>query len=141
MCEENRDALDAVENKEDAINLYKRTIDWALEEGYPDLGTIRKYFSDCEKYGVFVDKVFHGETLVEHQVYVFHSCSGKIRTGLNLEKRIIPMMYFANGCDMDVKGDGSGLAIRVPLYVFGPNRVGVEQSDDIQCLTYKFDAK
>ena len=48
MCEENRSALDSVESKIDAINLYKRTIDWALEEGYPCIQTLRRDFADCE---------------------------------------------------------------------------------------------
>ena len=142
MCEENRRALESVEDKAGAIALYKKTIDWALEEGYPDLETLRRHFSDCESFGIYVDKEFHGEQLTDHQVYVFHNCSGTIRTGLNVEKRIIPMMYFANGCDMDVRGiTGSGRSVRVPLYVFGQNRIGAEQSEDIQCLTYKFDAR
>lgn len=142
MCEENRRALESVEDKAGAISLYKKTIDWALEEGYPDLETLRRHFSDCELFGIYVDKEFHGEQLTGHQVYVFHNCSGTIRTGLNVEKRIIPMMYFANGCDMDVRGiKGSGRSVRVPLYVFGQNRIGAEQSEDIQCLTYKFDAR
>jgi len=142
MCEENRAALNKIDNKVDAIALYKKTIDWALEENYPDLDTIRSEFSDCDACGIFVDKVFHDEVLIDHQVYVFHNCRGSIRTGLNVDKRIIPMLYFANGCDMDIKGiEGSGMSVRVPLYVFGKNRIGSEQSDDIVCTTYKFDTK
>ena len=142
MCEENRSALEAADSKAAAIRLYKKTIDWALEEGYPDIATLREHFADCGGFGIYVDKEFHGEILDEHQVYVFHNCSGTIRTGLNVEKRIIPMMYFANGCDMDVRGiRGSGRSVRVPLYVFGQNRISAEQSEDIQCLTYKFDAR
>lgn len=142
MCEENRRALDAIDDKHSAIELYKRTIDWALEENYPDLETLRRDFSDCEVDGIFVDKTFHGETLDAHQVYVFHNCRGSIRVGLNVKRRIIPMLYFANGCDMDVKGiPGSAMQVRVPLYIFGPNRIGAEQSEDIICKTYKFDVK
>ena len=138
MCGENRSALESVSDRHEAIGLYKRTIDWALEEGYPDMDTLREHFSDCEADGVFVDKVFHGEILNDQQVYVFHNCSGSIRTGLNLNKAIIPMLYFANGCDMDIKGiEGQGESVRVPLYVFGPNRVCAEQSGDIDCRTFK----
>jgi len=142
MCAENRHLLEDVEDRGDAIALYKKTIDWALEENYPDLDTIRKYFSDCEVYGIFVDKHFNGELLSDHQCYVFHNCTGTIRTGLNLERKIIPMLYFANGCNMLIEGvPNSVLQVRVPLYVFGPNIVKWDKSGDIVCKTYKFDVK
>lgn len=142
MCAENRSALESVDTKSDAVSLYKKTIDWALEEGYPNLATLRRDFSDCESLGVFVDKHFDGEILIDHKVYVFHNCTGTIRTGLNVKRRIIPMMYFANGCEMDVRGiQESAMQVRVPLYVFGENRVTGEQSDDILCKTYYYDVK
>lgn len=144
MCEENRDALSSIETKKDAVDLYKKTVDWALEEGYPSLDTLRRDFSDCEEYGVFVDKHFNGELLNEQQAYVFHQCTGEIKVGLNLEKRIIPMLYFANDCNMVVKSSGSSptpFPIRVPCYIFGQNRISVENSEDLECKTYKFQVK
>ena len=142
MCEDNRKALDSVESKADAIKLYKRTIDWALEENYPNLETLRSSFSDCEADGVFIDKHFSGEILTDQQVYVFHNCTGVIRVGLNVKKRIIPMLYFANGCQMTIKPAGSSaLDVRVPLYIFGENMVNGEESEDVVFKTYKFDTK
>lgn len=143
MCKENRDALSSVESLEDAIDLYKKTIDWALEEGYPNFGTLQRYFSGCSKYGVFIDRDFHGELLNEQQVYVFHHCTGWIRTGINTEKRIIPMLYFANSCDMTLRSGGSTDIenVRVPLYVFGRNLVKIDASGNVVFKTYKFDAK
>lgn len=142
MCAENRDALESITSKGEAIGLYKKTIDWALEEGYPNLATLRRDFADCEAYGVFVGKHFTGEILYQHEVYVFHNCTGTIRTGLNIKRKIIPMLYFANGCNMDIKGiPGSATRPRVPLYVFGDNRVAGESSDDIECKVYYCDTK
>lgn len=142
MCGENRVALEGVDSMDEAIKLYKKTIDWALEEGYPNMQTLRRYFSHCEDYGIFIDTDFQGDVLTEHQVYVFHNCTGYVRTGLNVGEKLIPMMYFANGCDMTVRGiPGSGTQARVPLYVFGYNRVAGEQSDDIICKTYTYDVK
>lgn len=135
MCEENRTALSAVETKSEAVELYKKTIDWALEQGYPSLDTLRRHFSDCEQYGVYIDKEFHGETLMDHQVYVFHNCKGVVRTGLNRDKRIIPMMYFANGCAMTVVGVADAPAI-VPLYIFGKNDISSEKSDFFEARVY-----
>ena len=142
MCAENRSALEGISTKEDAIVLYKKTINWALEEGYPNINTLRRDFSDCEDYGIYIDKEFHGELLDKHQVYVFHNCAGTIRTGLNIKERIIPMMYFANGCEMTVRGiRGSGTGARVPLCAFGENRVIGEESEDIVCRVYYYDVK
>lgn len=144
MCEENRDALSSLQTKAEAVELYKKTIDWALEEGYPCFDTLRREFSDCEEYGVFVGRHFNGELFTDQQTYVFHQCSGEIRVGLNLRKRIIPMLYFANGCNMVVKSAGTSptpFPIRVPCYIFGQNRVNVENSEDLECRTYKFPVK
>ena len=142
MCAEYRTGLGSVETKEDAIALYKRCIDWALEEGYPALPILRSLFKDCESEGIFIDKAFHGEVLKDHQVYVFHNCTGIIRTGLNVSEQIIPMLYFANGCDMSVCSAGAEVnQVRVPLYVFGDNNVIGENSEDILCKTYKFEVK
>lgn len=142
MCAENRSALENVDTMDGAISLYKKTIDWALEEGYPNMTTLRRFFSHCEDFGIYVDKDFHGEVLNQQQVYIFHNCTGTIRTGLNIGERIIPMLYFANGCDMNVRGiPGSGSQARVPLYVFGYNHVAGETSDDIVCKVYSYDVK
>ena len=124
MCTENIDALRACETKADAIALYKKTIDWALEKNYPPVNFIRNEFGDCEDLGIFVDKTFYGEVLNEHQCYVFHNCRGHITVDINIEKRIIPMLYFANGCNISVSCVSE---IRVPLYIFGENNI---QADD-----------
>lgn len=142
MCKENRDALDSIQSKGEAIALYKKTIDWALEEGYPNFGTIQRDFADCGEFGVFVNRDFHGELFTDEQVYVFHHCSGWIRTGINVQKRIIPMMYFANGCNMTIKPIGKNVVpVRVPLYVFGENMVRAKDSEDVVFKHYKLEAK
>lgn len=146
MCEENRHALESVETISDAISLYKKTIDWALEEGYPSYSVLQKYFSHCEEYGVFVDREFHGELLNDQQVYIFHNCRGTIKTGLNIEKRIIPMMYFSNGCEMNIRAKENDFCIRpamVPLYVFGDdNRVFPDcQAESVTWKEYSFPLK
>jgi hypothetical protein len=68
--------------------------------------------------------------------YVFHNCTGTIRVGLNLEKKIIPMLYFANGCRMEVKGD-SPVLVRVPFYVFGNNEIVADPSGAIEAKFYR----
>ena len=139
MCEDNRAYLSACETKSDAIRLYKQTIDWALEKGYPDLDFIKKEFSNCEGDGFYVCHHFNGEVLNEHQVYVFHNCTGTIRVGLNFAKKIIPMLYFANNCDMTILGiEGERLfPDRVPLYIFGDNKIDATNSDTMEVRIYK----
>lgn len=133
MCTENIDALRACETKDDAVALYKKTIDWALEKNYPPVNFIRNEFGDCENLGVYIDRTFNGELLNDHQCYVFHNCKGHITVDLNVEKKIIPMLYFANGCNISVtRADAPHtLPIRVPLYIYGANRIEAQDSSDI----------
>jgi hypothetical protein len=144
MCADNRAYLSACETKEDAIRLYKQTIDWALEEEYPDLDFLRKEFADQQSQGIFIDHNFDGEILNEHQVYVFHHCTGTIRVGLNLAKKVIPMCYFANDCDMTILGVETAdqfMPDRVPLYIFGDNNINAENSDTMEVRIFKHKVK
>ena len=133
MCLENIEALRNCKTKEEAILLYKKTIDWALEKNYPSIEFIREEFSEYESEGIFVDKVFHGEHINEHQCYIFHNCRGHITVDINIEKRIIPMLYFANGCNISItRTDTShSLPIRVPLYIYGENAIVAKDTDNI----------
>lgn len=144
MCEDYRHALEESDSKVSAIGLYKRMIDWALEEGYPCLFTLRKHFSNYQTAGIFIDEHFNGEILNEQQVYVFHHCTGTIRTSINVDKKIIPMLYFANGCDMKIESGGGWnmkVPIRVPLYLFGDNNVEAVNSPQLTCITHKHTVK
>lgn len=143
MCADNRAYLNACECKEDAIRLYKQTIDWALENEYPDLDFLRKEFGNCQGEGIFIDHHFTGQPLSEHQVYVFHHCTGTIRVGLNLAKKIIPMCYFANNCDMTILGfDGERMfPDRVPLYIFGDNKINASNSPTMEVRIYQHATK
>lgn len=143
MCAENRAYLNACETKEDAIRIYKQTIDWALEEGYPDLDFLRKEFADQQSQGIYIDHHFEGDILNEQQVYVFHHCTGTIRVGLNLAKKIIPMCYFANNCDMTILGveEDKDYPDRVPLYIFGKNNIVAENTATTSFRVYCHDIK
>lgn len=143
MCADNRAYLNACESKSDAIRLYKQTVDWALEENYPDIDFLRTEFAHSEADGIFVDKHFNGEILNQHQVYVFHHCTGTIRVGLNLAKKLIPMCYFANECDITVIGIETEniLPDRVPLYIFGENRVEAKNSNYMEARIYRHEVK
>lgn len=139
MCTENMDALRTCETKADAVALYKKTIDWALEKNYPPVNFIRNEFGDCENLGVYIDRTFNGELLNEHQCYVFHNCKGHINVDINISLKIIPMFYFANGCDLSISHADTPhtLPIRVPLYIFGENNISAEDNDDVTFKKYQ----
>lgn len=144
MCAENRNALaNPSITKEEAIRLYKRTIDWALEEDYPTLDFLRKEFSGFEHLGIYLDRNFGGDLLNDTEVYILHHCSGTILVDLNIKKRIIPMIYLANGCDITIRrAEGESVnTLRVPVYVFGDNKVNAVSGEDVTFLINRFDLK
>lgn len=136
VCSEYEELLSRADSKVGALSLYKRGVDWCLENNSPDIDLLRLYKADCEASGIFIDKHFAGELLNDMMTYVFHNCTGTIRVGLNLEKKIIPMLYFANGCRMEVKGD-SPVLVRVPFYVFGNNEIVADPSGAIEAKFYR----
>jgi len=131
VCDEYSSLTSRAKTKVDALHLYKRGIDWCLENDSPSIDLLRSYRDDCAYNGIFIDRHFDDELLIDQPVYVFHNCSGTIRVGLNLKKRIIPMLYFANGCDMTVVGE-SPTRVRVPLTVYGDNNIVAETDGSIE---------
>lgn len=131
VCGEYSELTSRAKTKVDALHLYKRGIDWCLENDSPSVDLLRSYKEDCAYSGIFIDRHFDGELLIDQPVYVFHNCSGTIRVGLNVAKRIIPMLYFANGCNMTVVGD-SPTRVRVPLTVYGDSLIKAETDGSIE---------
>jgi len=140
MCEDKRHALEQMRSTSDAVALYLGSLEWALGENYPELDELRKNFGprELEIYGIYIDRVFNGERFYGKQRYIFHNCKGTIRTGLNSELEIIPMLFFANGCEMSVRSfEHYPIPINVPLYVYGDCAIDGEVSNDIVCQTCK----
>lgn len=147
ICAEGFRKMLESEDVDALINYYVGNPDWCMERNFPDLETLREYFADAGKKGVFVDKTFHGELLNDLQVYIFHNCKGTIKVNLNVEKAIIPMLYFANGCDMkvDFYQPASVSSVRrlppvkVPIYSFGKNDVTAVSDENVEFKVYKHD--
>lgn len=124
MCAENIVALRDCPDRLTAVALYKKTIDWALENDYPTLYDIRTFFGDCKDYGIYVDQDLTGVTANKHQVYVFHNCYGKLNVEMDYDNHIIPMLYFANDCDVTVVCKQPNFRpIKVPIYTTDGNNV------------------
>lgn len=137
MCTENIKALSQCSTKSEAIELYKRTIDWALEQNYPSLEDIRKYFPDCQSDGIYVDENLN-ITVSKLQAYVFHNCRGTINVEMDYEGRVIPMLYFSNDCDVTVTCKQTNkYPIRVPIYVYGRNNIRKKDNNNASFVIYE----
>lgn len=141
ICKEGEAVLAAADNFEQVLDYYLENPDWCLERNFPSLAVLRKLNSNpiakakLEEKGIFIDKDFKGEELIANQAYIFHCCGGYFTTGLNLEKSIIPMLYFANGSEVVVSGADMhfNIPLRVPVYQTASCRVKCMHN-----LSYKF---
>lgn len=130
ICNEGVEYINTLKIDE-LIGYYLTMIDWCAENNYPSYPVITTYFANCEDNGIFVGKHFNGETLRDKQTYVFHRCTGHINVEMNYDKAIIPMLYFANGCNMTITCKQQNTPpIRVPLYTFGDNNISYEKNDN-----------
>lgn len=124
-------------DRDELIEYYTYNPDWCIERGFPSLELLRREFSDIEDRGVFVGRFFAGEELSGLQTYIFHACRGTVRIAMDYDNAVIPMLYFANGCDMTVECvQANSPAIRVPLYVGAGCRVEANASEG--CRFRKF---
>lgn len=127
-------------DKEAMVDYYIRIIDWGLENDFPDLDKLRAEFSGFEDKGVYIGKTFSGEVFDKLQSYVFHDCKGRIRVAMDYDNAVIPMLYFANGCDISIECEQRNEpAIRVPVYVFGDNKVNTVNDENVEFKYYKKD--
>lgn len=126
-------ALRLCNTKADVIKLYKRSINWCVGAGYPTLDYLRTYQNDQEEEGLFIDKVFNGETLSTQQEYIFHNCTGIVNVEMSYDRKRpnIPMLYFVQGCDMTItcNQDNGKYPIEIPLYIAEGNKVHITPTD------------
>lgn len=107
MCGVYREPLERCESVEQAIRLYKNAISFALLERYPTKDEMLA-FADKDvwaKNGVYIDTDFDGERIDEHICCVFINCKGRVSTGLNFAKRIIPKFYLSEGTSLTIDVD------------------------------------
>lgn len=128
-------------DRDELIAYYVANPDWCMERDFPSLEILRSEFSDCEDKGVFVGKTFNGEVFSDKQVYIFHDCKGQIRVGWDMDNAVIPMLYFANGCDITIVSDGkiNTLPIQVPVYSFGENWIEAISDTEVVFKLYNKD--
>lgn len=127
-------------DRDELIGFYVENPDWCMERNFPSLELLRREFSDIEDKGVFVGRIFNGEVFDKLQTYIFHNCKGTIRVAMDYDNAVIPMLYFANGCDMQVDCEQSNEPpIFVPLYVVKQrgNKVQSANSGGCKFITHK----
>lgn len=107
LCDNYRKPLENCENVAQAIRLWKNAISFALLEQFPTKEELLAYTSKetLAENGVYVDTVFNGERIDGHICCVFLNCKGRIETGLNLEKQIVPKFYLSEGSNLIVGVD------------------------------------
>ena len=136
ICRQGRDFLAGLGSLERILDYYVQNPDWCMERDFPSYDTLEKLSLDpecrslLEKAGVYVGKEFQGELLNERQSYVFHRCRGWITASLNIERHLIPIYYFANGCEMTVQGSDVCFnnPVRIPLYLTASCKVKCEKN-------------
>lgn len=120
LCDNYRNPLERCETAEQAIRLYKNCISWALQERYPSAEELLTFADNqtLAKNGVYIGWTFDGERIDDHICCVFIGCTGRITTGLNLNKKIIPMLYLSEGSRLEIVPDStlSDGAIPIELY-------------------------
>lgn len=107
LCDNYRTPLERCESAAQALRLYKNCISWALQERYPTKAELLSFIGKktLADNGVYIDTVFNGERIDDHVCCVFIGCSGRISTGLNMSKRIIPMLYLSEGSSLHIDVD------------------------------------
>lgn len=126
-------------NKFQLVEYYKTIPDWCLERNYPNLYTLEKYFSKMNKQGLFVSCNFKGRT-IKTPINIFHNCKGTIQVAMDYDKAIIPMLYFANNCDIRIccnQQENKGMPISIPIYIFGDNNIEAEDNEFAKYTIYK----
>lgn len=127
-------------DRNNLVKYYTTNPDWCLERDYPSLDILRREFSNLEADGVFVDKVFDGKEVFDKlQTYIFHNCKGTINVAMDYDHAVIPMLYFANGCDVKVVcTQNNAVPIKVPIYVVKQkgNKVSMKKSENWCFIRY-----
>ena len=140
ICGQYAGLLERCESLSDFLHLYRRGVDWALKHDVPRREMLSQYKSErLDLHGIYIDYEFDGEELWDRQVYILRNCHGRIKTGLNIDQKIIPMFYLSDGSDITFESANAEYLTRpilVPVYLFGDS-VATSADKRIQCTIHK----
>lgn len=140
ICKDGYGRALGAKNIEALADYYLTMPDWCMRRNFPKMEILREYSKGLEYKGIFVGKDFHGETIRGIQTCIFHDCQGMVNVEMDYDKSIIPMLYFANGCQMQItceQTENKNAPITIPLYVFGGNNLIAEDNEYAEFITYK----
>ena len=124
---------------DELVDYYIIHPNWCMQRNFPQLDTLTESFACYEGKGVFINREFNGEELSSLQTYVFHNCKGRVNVAMDYGNAVIPMLYFANGCDMTICCEQQNIhPIHVPLYIFGDNDINAIDSRNVIFTIYKY---
>lgn len=125
LCDNYHTPLKACRTAAQAIRLYKNCISWALRERYPTKEDLARFTTReiLAENGVYIDMEFDGQRIDNHICCVFLGCKGWIRTGLNKEKGIIPMLYLSDGSNLKIEVD-NGFRHTIPVELYYGSKAG-----------------
>lgn len=124
MCDPFLCHIRRARNVDDLLRLYKAGLDWALDNNIPDVKLLQESCSaqKLERYGIFINKHFKGETVNDNIFQVFHNCTGSINVELNREKCIIPTLYLANNTNLNINVNQS---IDISVFLLDSSKANV----------------
>ena len=140
LSEMQADDLDAL------VDYYVRNPDWCMERNYPTLSFLRRMKAELgedflERHGVYIDREFTGQTM-NSQACIFHHCTGLVNVEMDYGNAVIPMLYFANRCEMEIEcRQRNNPRIQVPAYIFGYNIVDFDNEAGAQFKIYNENLK
>lgn len=139
-CQKGIERLTDCNSISDVMQLYRREADWALENDVPSLALLRQLKeARLDLHGLYIDRKFDGETLWDRQVYILRNCKGTIKTGLNIEQRISPIFYIADGSDITIESANEDYLthpITVPIWLYGDSHITCT-TDKLNCTIHK----
>lgn len=126
ICRQYKGLLERCDTLTDFLRLYRRGADWAMEHNVPSLDMLRRFPEErLDLHGIYIDREFNGETLWDKQIYILRNCRGTVRTGLNVEKRLSPIFYIADGSELTFESANDVVVhpISVKVWLYGDSKV------------------
>lgn len=139
LCENYMTPLKKCKTPQQAIRLYKNCISWALQEKYPTKDELLSFASKetLAENGVYIDNVFNGELINGFICCVFINCSGIIKTGLNVAKDILPMLYLSDS-KLEIQTDSALLSNSIPIELYYDSHVYIKDKNKHQFIIHDY---
>lgn len=140
LCDNYKNPLERCQTPAQAIRLFKNCISWALQERYPTKEELLQ-FADKDtlaENGVYIDREFNGECINDFICCVFINCTGIIKTGYNMQKKILPMFYLSEGSGLEIIPDRNLLPRSIPIELYYGSNVYLSNRNADKFIVYDY---